>query len=481
MRVLFIASKKNSFSAKKPLSGQKEMHFGISYISSFLKNNGHETKLLVLTKKTGSAVIVNALKTFSPSLICFTFVFSEYKFISASAKYFKEQWPEIFLLAGGPHVSLNPEECIKDSFDALCVGEGEDAVLELVTQLESGTKPSKIPNLWIKTGGAIEKNPPRPFLPNLDRLPFPDRAMWQEWIQEPDSVFPLLLGRGCPFLCTYCCNHALRKLADGEYVRQRSTANIMAEIKEILADYPKAREIYFEIESFGVNKAWAVELCSKLKELNSRLSPPLSFAVNLRITPNLELEELFSKMKEAGFEFVNIGLESGSERVRKEILKRDYSNGDFLKIVNLARKKGLKIVLYVLIGIPGETLEDFKETIKLSRSCLPDYADLSIFFPYPGTELYLSAQDKGLLQGDLNTERERVLAVLDLPNFTKKQITSNYVWFGYNVYQGYKAGYKLLLITLRNKINSTPWLYSIFSGVISYLPWIYNALKRLSK
>jgi len=459
MNILFVYSIKESYSAEKPLSNSSTLHFGISYISSFLKKHGHKTRLLVLTEKTPLELVDNTLDNFLPSLICFTAVYSEYKFISNIAKLIKNGHPDIFLLVGGPHVSLNAEDCLSDSFDALCIGEGEEATLELVKQLEKKITPSGIPNLWIKFQDKIEKTPTRPFLQDIDNLPFPDREMWQEWLECPkDSKRAIiLLGRGCPFLCSYCCNHALRKLAEGKYVRYRSTNSVIEEIKYIIDKYPYVKHIAFEVETFTINTNWAIELCSKLEEFNSRLAEPLSFNVNLRITPNMQqLEPLLSAMEKANFNLVAIGLESGSERVRKEILNRNYSNADLTNAVTSAKKHKLKIFFYIMIGIPGETEKDFKETIALVRKCLPEYYGLYVFFPYPGTELFQYAKGHNLLPRELSVERERSRAVLDLPGFSKKQISSNYVWFEYNVYKGYKPLYKILLTVLNIKRLSSP-------------------------
>ena len=467
MNILFIFSAKDAYLPQKPLLSQSNMQFGISYISAYLRKHGHQTKLLILTKKTERKIIDNCLKNYSPQLICFTAVFSEYDFISKSAKYIKERYPDIYLFAGGPHVSLNPEDCIKDSFDAVCIGEGEEPTLELVEQLQNNKSPRRISNLWIKNGGKIERNSTRSFVQNLDALPFPDRKMWQEWIVDVGSFYPVLLGRGCPFMCTYCSNHALKKIAPGNYVRLRSTENIIAEVKHVINESPCIKELYLEIETFGINKRWAIDLCSTLEAFNVSRSQPLSFGVNIRVTPNMEFRDLFAAMNRSNFKFINIGLESGSEKVRREVLNRHYSNEDIINAVKLAKKHDLKVTFQILEGIPGETLSDFKETIKVTRSTLPDNYCLNIFFPYPGTELHRLTKEKGLMHTFLDTDMERTRAILDLPGFTKKQIMSNYVWFDYNVYKGYKPLYQILDRVITLKLKSNPFVYRMLSGVMT--------------
>ncbi|MFA6142100.1 MAG: radical SAM protein [Candidatus Omnitrophota bacterium] len=466
MNVLFIYSLKDAFSPDKPLLTRADIPFGISYISSFLKKEGHDTELAVLTKKTRFIAIDRIIKKTSPRLICFTAVFSEYAFITDAAKYIKKRYPGIFQLIGGPHVSLNPESCIAAPFDAICVGEGEEATLELVKQLEGNIAPSGISNLWIRKGGNFEKNITRPFLKKIDILPYPDTSLWDRWIEKPKEFFTVLLGRGCPFLCAYCCNHALRKIASGDYVRLRSADNIIQEIRDTILVNRDVKKIYLEVETFGLDIEWAKKLCAKLEELNRELIEPLSFGTNLRITPGIDAEDLLSTMKKCGFDFINIGLESGNENIRRGVLKRNYSNEDIFRAVRSAKKYGIRVIFYILMGIPGETAEDFKDTIRVSRICQPDHYMLSIFFPYPGTELYKSAEERGLIKRPLDIRNERARAALDMPEFTKRQIISNYIWFEYNVYKGLKPLYKILDTVFTLKIKSIPVFFYILNIVL---------------
>jgi len=449
VKILFVYTREFPQSPVKPLVDFEAIQFGISHISSYLKQNGHQTRLLVMTRESDSSLADCIIKEFDPQLICFTAVASEYAFVEKLAIYIKTHHKGKFLLVGGVHVSLRPDETMLKTFDACCIGEGEEATLELVSQLEQG-RPSGIANLWIKHGDQIEKNATRCFIPDLDILPNADREIWMEWIDMERSLQrpSLLLGRGCPFLCTYCCNHSLKKLATGRYVRFRSQENVIGEIRELLVRFPKMKEIYFEVETLGANVEWALELCRKLTELNATLEHPLSYGVNFRITPNMKrMEELFAALKISNFRFINIGLESGSERVRREVLRRNYNNDDVVRTVELAKQYGLEVIFYNLIGLPFETVEDCKETIRINRICQPAWHYLSIFYPYPGTDLYDVCQEHGFLPLDLlTTGKERVAASLDFPEFSKTQIQKAFIWFDYYVYNGYKPDEQLFNI-----------------------------------
>ena len=451
VRVMFNISE--YYTIYRPLQSQIKIQFGISDISSFLKAWGYKTKLLVLTRETEKRIIDKNINDFDPRLICFTAVASEYNFIAEISSHIKHKHPPIYLLIGGPHVSLNPERAIKDSFDAVCVGEGEYPTLKLVQQLEKGKQPKKIKNLWIKQGNSIEKNKTASFIQNLDAWPLPDRDMWQECINYPGTGQTIMLVRGCPYHCTYCCNHALRQLASGRYIRSRSPSNIIKELKEIIKKFPKTYRINLEVETVGLSIDYDLELCTKLEEFNKK-HKKLTYEVNLRIIPDKDYNKLFKAFRKANIRSISIGLESGSQRVRESILKRFYSNDDIINAIKLAKKYHLQVCVYVMVGIPGETLEDFKDTIECCRVCQPDQIALSIFYPYSGTVLYSYCQKNHTLPHESDAKMERRKAELDLPFFPLKQIQKQYIWFYYNVYKGFKPLHDTLRHVLLLKINS---------------------------
>ena len=111
MNILFIFTISDFQTVKKPLRVQSEIQFGISYISSYLKERGYHTELLVFTRATKYSLIDEYLRKYNIKVVCFHSIFSEYKFVAGIAQYIKDRYPHIFLLGGGPHISLNPEQC----------------------------------------------------------------------------------------------------------------------------------------------------------------------------------------------------------------------------------------------------------------------------------------------------------------------------------------------------------------------------------
>jgi len=440
-----------------------------------LKTQGHNTLLIVLgsNKIARSQQLVNStMKKSEPDIVCFTAVASQYQFIKNMAAYIKNKWPHKLLIIGGTHATLNPDEVIKGDFNALCIGEGEYPLTELCNQLEHNGIIQSIPNIWIKrNGGTIEKNPTRPFLQNLDILPFPEREIWKPWMSKEayKTQWSVLLGRGCVYNCSYCSNHALRKIAAGNYVRMRSPNNIIQEISSLHETFPESKKIFFEVEAICLDKEWTFGFCKQLQFYNSTINNYIAYACNFRISPQSIDEKLFAAMKSANIQTINIGLESGSERVRQEVLKRNYSNEDFLSVVSLARKFSIKINVFNMIGIPGETFNEYLKTVFLNRNAQPDDHYTGIFFPYPGTEIYNICIEQKFISKYISTKMERKQSVLNLPGFTKRQIQSAYTWFNYRVYRGHRSLLKLLIqliiIKLRSR-SSTNYLFHKLSRLL---------------
>jgi anaerobic magnesium-protoporphyrin IX monomethyl ester cyclase len=272
----------------------------------------------------------------------------------------------------------------------------------------------------------------------------------------------------------------LRKVAPGEYVRLRSHESIMKEVSYVTDRYPLTKEMFFEVETFGVDVRWAVDLCSRLREFNARRKTPLSFGTNLRINPNGHLEELFAALKSCNFKYVNIGLESGSERIRHEVLNRRESNQDIINAVGLAKRYGLRVHFFNMIGIPGETLDDFNQTVNMNRLCLPEEHSTSIFYPYPGTKLYSICREMGLMRKPPNPDLERQRARLGFPGFSKRQIERKYVWFDYYVYKGHKPIVQIMASVLGCKMSQSPLLKGLYNYTNhGYIKWSKNLLKTL--
>ncbi|MEC9376122.1 MAG: radical SAM protein, partial [Pseudomonadota bacterium] len=379
----------------KPFSSATEIPFGISIIITVLQQQGHDVELFVVTPETD---LDNTISKFvlehNPKLICYTAVTTQYWQVKNVANHIKKINPDIFQILGGHHASLDSDEVMKEGvFDAICVGEGENSIVDLAENIENYSeyehiKPIK--NLWFydKDNKNIIKNQRADFRQDLDDLPYINRKIWDKYIENPSDYPAILLGRGCPFKCTYCSNHAMAKLSDGKYTRFRSPENIVGEIEGILKNYKNVERIYLEVETFGANRKASFAIFEKLAEFNSSLNKKIRFGANLALTSNFmsneeRCHELLSKATKANLMTINIGLESGSERFRKDVLIRPkYTNDELVRFCKLAKDYDIKVIFFVLIGLPGETLKDYYETVKTARRAQPYTCYVSIFYPY---------------------------------------------------------------------------------------------------
>ena len=478
MRVLFVYSLRDGLTLRHPLASLGDIHIGLSYVSACLKARGHSTRLIVLSSERQARSLARldaAVSEFAPQLVAFTAVSTQFPFISAAAQRLKQRWPGKFLILGGAHASLQPEEAIQSAFDAVCVGEGELPTAELAEQLEAGRTPRGIANLWLKQpDGSVERNPTRNYVEDLEQLPSPDREMWHDWVITPRLTHQVVLpSRGCPYNCSYCSNHALRKLAGGKYVRLRPPAAIVQELRQLAARYPEMTDVYLQSETIAASPKWLEELAAQISAFNAGRKAKISFACNFRVARQVFKEEVFAALAKANVRTIEIGLESGSERVRCGVLRRNYSNEDFFRAVDLSRRHGMSVNVYNMIGLPGETLADYWETVRVNQRVCPDRSLTSIFFPYPGTDLYETCRTEGLLHQAGNLTAERCQATLDYPGFPKREIQRAFDWFEYRVYRGQRSLQFRLRKMLRNKAFSGKWSHLLF---VRLLP-LWHALR----
>jgi len=473
MNVLGVYSVENYFSISTPMDIATEIPFGISIVLTALEKGGNRVDLIVFTSASPiHSMLLEAMQQFQPRMLCLTAVSTQYSLIREVAMTAKKIDPSLFIILGGHHASLQPEKVIQDPcLDAICIGEGDLAVVELASQLEAGRIPSGIPGLWIKrdaSGQNWEKNPPNRFFADLDQLPFINRKLWSKWTHDENKMPSVLVGRGCPYRCTYCSNHAMQKLAKGKYVRFRSVDNLIAEIQTIITDNPRVEDVYLEVETIGVYPDYCLELGRKLLEFNTLRERPLSFGANIAPSKRLLaqkhlLEEILGLFSKAGVRFLNIGLESGSERVRKEVLRRpDHSNQAIIDFCLCAKSHGIDINLFILFGLPTETPADYLETVQVARACKPNRVYHSIFFPYPGTDLYFQAMAQGLIDDNvlINNKAERARPVLNSQIFPRYRVMFEYVIFPIRCYRGVWSIRKIAFATTRNLLSIYPGLYA---------------------
>jgi radical SAM superfamily enzyme YgiQ (UPF0313 family) len=230
--------------------------------------------------------------------------------------------------------------------------------------------------------------------------------------------------------------------------------------------YPDTTDIYLQSETIAINLDWLDELSEQIKSFNDHLGKKISFACNFRVARPFLTERVFGTLERANVLTIEIGLESGSERIRREVLRRNYSNEDFFEAVTLARRHQMSVNVYNMIGVPGETLADHQETVEVNQRACPNRSYTSIFFPYPGTDLFETCKEQKLLRGGKITV-ERLRATLNYPMFRKAEIQRAYDWFEYRVFRGRQPFHLRFLRVLLKKVNRCAWARVRFMRLLS--------------
>lgn len=399
------------------------IHLGVAYLSATLKRAGHETALIRVLGKIEKNELLRRVADFRPDLIAFSAMTNQFDYCLKLAGWIKESCG-LPILFGGHHPSLAPEEVITHNcVDMLCRGEGEEALVELSDCIANGKDYSHVANLWGKKNGSVICNEVRPLTTDINTMPFMDLDIF-----NLNEMFPagaginmhFMSGRGCPYNCSYCCNPAIRKIyrGKGSIVRFRDVTVAVAELKYHLQKYPRINYFTGQDETFTLKKPWVMEFC---KEYRKEVSVPFSAMVRLN---HLD-EDILRALKSANCDLLRIGVESGSEWLRENILRRKMSNEQIIKVFDLADKIGIRTWAFIIIGFPHETPAMIEETFALVRRLRPNQTQLAIYYPYPSTDLYEEAKREGWLTDEKSCSYFEK-PILNLPTISREQILGYY-------------------------------------------------------
>lgn len=396
---------------------------GLDYIASYLKAAGHEVKLEYVASVSEFGRVLESARSFDPGVVGFTSVETQFRHVKALSSMIKaEQGP--VTVCGGVHVTLFPE-IVREvkSLDGVIVGEGERAFLELVRQVERGEDYSGLNNFcyYDRYSDMVVKNPLNPLEEDLDVFPLPDRSAFDmQGIIDARDYVPFYFSRGCPYHCTYCCNHALARVYGkvSNRVRRRSVSKCMEEIEHVVANYriPKSAFLLFGDDLFTQDKEWLEQFLSEYKK-NYRL--PFQCSTRSNITSS----ELFAGLKDAGCIRVLMSIESGSDFIRNEVMKRNISKEQIFNSFKWAHQNRIKTNGICIIGVPFETRDMIEETIDVVAKTYTEGPGVNVFYPYKGTELRRVCEENGFLPDDIGEFEERKESILNLPTISREDLS----------------------------------------------------------
>jgi radical SAM superfamily enzyme YgiQ (UPF0313 family) len=385
VRILFVIS---SPFALEPL--------GVMQLSSIARCAGHETSLAILTRGD----LRRAVERLSPDVVAYSTASADIPALAQQDRRLRD-WLQssgrrVFRVMGGPHATYAPWVIKELELDAVCQGDGDQAFPELLRRIAQGGDIGSIPNIGVSRAGAVHKE----IVHDLDALPFPDRTLYDTAVPYYRScgVRSVMTGRGCPYACTYCFNHAYNELFEGcgPIARRRSVDNVIEELLWLKEKRPPLKYVRFGDDTFAHRvDAWLEEFCEKYP---ARVGVPF----HCMMRSNTLSEDTARLLAGAGCRTISMAIESGVERVRNQILRRNLSDQEVIASYAVARKYGLRTYANTMVGIPGSTLEDDFRSLEFARSVGPSAAVFPICMPYRGTELWREAVARGDL--DANTD-----------------------------------------------------------------------------
>jgi len=315
----------------------------------------------------------------------------------------------------GPHVTVLPEESLVASpaIDFVVRKEFDYAVAEFA----GGKKLEEIAGISFQENGQIFHNPDRPLLEDLDAVPFAVEIFKRDLdftkYTIPFVLYPYIsfyTSRGCPAQCTFCL---WPQTMSGHRWRTRSSENVVAEVRRALELFPRAREIFFDDDTFTWNKSRVLELCQKFKPLK------FTWSCNSRVTTDFET---LRAMKEAGLRLLVVGFESGDPNILQNI-KKGTTIDQGLAFMKNCRRLGIAVHGDFQIGHPGETRETIEKTIRFAIQLDPETIQVSISHPYPGTQFYDYLKGQGYLTpANMTDEQRHQLPNIQYPDLTGQEI-----------------------------------------------------------
>jgi len=386
MKILFIYPNSGS---------QLGFSYGIAHMSAVLKQAGHTVDLWQLCEDIAplpsKEEFINRLKQIAPDVVGFSVVTNQWLYAKKLAAWAREA-TSAPLVCGGIHAMAAPENILKtSSFDYIFRGEAEEAFLEFIEKTATKEDVTELRNLGLIHNGKIRINPVRP-LPDLKRLPLKDYDIFdfQKIIDAKNGWVGLMASRGCPFSCTYCFNHQMvrhyRKdlncsFKELNYIRHFDIKQVIGEIEYLLSNYKNIKMFIFDDDLFTFYRPYVREFSEAYKKICT-----IPFVVNAHV--GFFDEERARFLAEANCKIVKFGVESGSGRIRKQVLNRHMTNEKIVQSIRTAHEFGLHTSVFLMIGLPDETHDDVMATIRLMAKTKPGRYRWSFFYPFPGTKAY---------------------------------------------------------------------------------------------
>ena len=377
-----------------PVGAAMHMPFallGLGYLAAVLEKNNYKVDVIdCQVLKFSPEEFRTEISKRQPDIVGVTSSTLTYQSGRKLIKIAKQVCPNCITIAGGSHVTFWDDNALQEcpELDIVVRREGENTMLELVQRIEAEKNYDDVLGTTCRKDGEIIRNPDRPYIEDLDSLPFPARHLWpMEKFRELEEVLYLATSRGCVYWCEFCTTVRMH----GRKYRMRSAKNVVDELEFLNKTYGISKFTFCD-DAFTVDQPRTEELCREI------LNRGLKIQWNCGTRVDMITKELLAKMKEAGCITVWFGVESGTQQVL-DAMKKGISPELTIKVLGWVRELGLKPVPNVILGFPGETKKSAWKTIKFVETIAPDEVGFyNVATPFPGTPMYDIVKEKGWLR-----------------------------------------------------------------------------------
>jgi radical SAM superfamily enzyme YgiQ (UPF0313 family) len=386
---------------------------GFGSMSYQLETTGHNTEIVDCpTLGLDLDAATKCVVKFDPDVVGITATTPSFSVACQMAQAVKNVKPDCVVVMGGPHVSFEDQSTLQCPYvDVVVRGEGEETITDLVTRLEQGTSLSQVLGISYKEQGVVKRTLDRPFIEDIDALSVSYQKLpMQRYCFEGNSYATIVSSRGCPYRCVFCASSRLH----GKRWRCQSAERVGREVR-FLVDTYGVRHIEFLDDLFTLDNARVEALCRIFTQEKLDVQWFCSARVDTLSKP------LLATMKRAGCIGIYMGVESGCQRILN-LLKKGISVHQVRKAVQAVKDAGIETIATFIVGIPGESTGDIRQTIRFAQRLQPDYAQFTFCTPYPGTELYEFASVNNLLLTEDWRKYTTMEPVLKVPGVSSKEL-----------------------------------------------------------
>jgi len=379
------------------LQANEALAFGIMSLTGALRRAGHTVHLV--QGRDARAVAADP-RAAAADVLAMSATTGLHRVYLSWARALRRRFPHKALVLGGPHPTFFPEVIQQVPLDGVCLGEGEESFPEFLDALEAGL-PQVPAGWWARKDhgqGPVERGKLRPPPMDLDALATPAYDILYDakrsYGRAPNKAF--VATRGCPYRCTYCFNRTLneRYKRFGKLVRTRDPEALIDDILRVKRRWGM-RLVWFLDANFVSDLPWLESFAAAYRR---RVGLPYM----CKLRPERATPRIVRTLVESNCTAVGMGIESGSERLRREVLGRPVSDADILEGCGRIKAHGLRVLAFNMLGIPGESLDDALRTVALNVACGVDFGAATILQPYPGTEIARQAIADGHFDGDFD-------------------------------------------------------------------------------